>query len=415
MHKNFINKFIVGNNKDFVFLFGCVFLVLASYFCDIINLTVLSFLFNSTALILILKKLSESNLFHIMWGIALVIFGFMPPILLLLAGENAELWLLRTLVLATVFVVMATRECDYKGFNKSRWHISIQSAWYFCIFAFLVMIITSGLSFLFLSPVIIFVTAKAIGRAGKMSFFIFIATYILYFIFYIVFYWDGFGRLILAAMLIPMYFIVAHERNWRFSKYFVILSALFIGMLASLNRLKNANSLVHAIMNDSTVLPYILAIDIEKSTNLEMINLSGWLDQVLLFFFASFPRDLWPAKPLGFGRQYVIDELDIAFLDNGYSIASLFVGEHIYYLGYFWIFGVFLTLFGLVSIFKYFHKLDNNSGIWGVMVCLWVPTYFWGGIASFSSRFQIGLMVTIMIIFLRFLVVRRRKLNLSLN
>ena len=145
---------------------------------------------------------------------------------------------------------------------------------------------------------------------------------------------------------------------------------------------------LETMLTDSSVSAFFLLHEIYikiKSDNLFEVNLIGIFDQLLFFFSSFIPREIFPNKPLGFGRLYVEKELNVTHYSDGHSIAATFLGDPIYYLGkYLWI--PFILVF--IWFFNTFYNfLREKNGNLHIIFLIFIPTFIWGGMASFSSRF----------------------------
>jgi len=368
-------------------------LLAGSWLMDEVGYPWLSYVLLCLTFAAMLTSVNNANLFQTMWAIATVLFGFLPPFILLYAGESGDLWLLRFLVLTTIGVFLSTAGYRYTGASAGGVKCSAKAVCSLTCAAIAALLVSAGGTFLYLTPALILASSFSLGHATRRAAVLIICLYLVHFFCYILIFWNGFGRLMIAAMIIPFYFVVAHERNWAFNRYLVIGAALFGGLAASIGRIRG-ESVVESLTEDSVFSPYITAVQISNSTAARL-DFLGWLDQFLTYIYGAFPRVLWESKPLGFGRQYVVDELATSSFSEGHSIAALFLGENLHYLGAWWPAGVAASLSALVAIFIYLHSRDRGSGSLGVLVCLWVPTYFWGGVASFSTRFQFGLLASL--------------------
>ena len=135
---------------------------------------------------------------------------------------------------------------------------------------------------------------------------------------------------------------------------------------------------------DSNLSPYLLANDLRfREMSADPV---GLLEQFFLYFFMWIPRAFWEGKPYGFGFEYTVQNLDQSLIDAGHSIASLFVGEHIYYLGSLGLFTALLSILLVAFTYNYFRKLKNNISYFSFIVALHMPTFVWGGLASYSAR-----------------------------
>jgi hypothetical protein len=172
-----------------------------------------------------------------------------------------------------------------------------------------------------------------------------------------------------------------------------------------------AEEVAISALGDSSAAPMLTGQQIfENVLSFGGKGISGSLDQFMLFFLGAVPRVWWPDKPSGFGYQYVVDNLDDNLIDVGYSIASSFVGEHFYYLGP-WgaVAGIVCAILMMAWLFNVLADEKLVFGSAGYTVALYVPTFYWGGIASFSARFLLGI-VPVLLFFTLVIWLRRMQL-----
>ena len=152
-------------------------------------------------------------------------------------------------------------------------------------------------------------------------------------------------------------------------------------------------------MRDSAVSPLLTAqYLIETSAPHSPIRTQEWWDQIILFFLGTLPRAIWNDKPFGFGFQYTVDNLTSSYINSGHSIAATFMGEHIYYLHQpIFVAGTILAIYMVVITYKILNHRRFLYGCGGYLVAIYIPTFYWGGLASFSQRFLFGLATAIII------------------
>jgi len=264
---------------------------------------------------------------------------------------------------------------------------------YAIIIALAVVVISRGESFLFSIPLLVLLYAVATrGRPVHIC----IGLYVVltaFVLFYAVTFWDGFGRLILAGTLIVPSLLLFRKLRVPFGKYAFLLLTSTAGILGTLLRFRDTTfgSILRTSLTDSNSGPLLLGQSfIERARHGGVIDLSGWFDQVILIGLAVWPRVWWREKPLGFGAAWVADNMGPGYW--GHSIASTFVGEHLYYLGLGW--GSLAAVASVVlmtSAYNGMMRLSSLFGLGGYLVAVYLPTFYWGGMASFATRFWIGL------------------------
>lgn len=206
---------------------------------------------------------------------------------------------------------------------------------------------------------------------------------------YFILFSSGFGRLALAA---PIFITTLMLLNWLRFPYGkgVLLGAVivfaFLGSLVRSDIAWNIHFLADVALKDSIATPItILDTIYHHSLGGYEIRLSGWFDQVLLFFLAAVPRALWEGKPNGFGFAYTLENLSPDLVAAGYSMAAIFPGENVYYLGP--IVGIAGTLVAVAMVCLLWRLLCRYlNGYLAVGVAVHLPTFYWGGLQAYAGR-----------------------------
>jgi len=234
--------------------------------------------------------------------------------------------------------------------------------------------------------------------------FIFLITFLVYYLFG----WDGFGRTVTFGMLITAFLYFCYATGI-FVPKFVVIGVAMAGSIIAVGR-KGYNTALDldVISQDSVVGPYRLASEFLDHAQQSGLDLRGFVDQVIFSLFSFVPRGLWPSKPFGFGYQYVLDNMDPYLALAGHSIASTLIGDHLYYLG---LWGV-ITGIVMCYVIAKFCRLANSMKLFdGFGVVLFssnMMVLIWGGMTSFSARIIHPLIIFSFLIWIYFLLRRLR-------
>ena len=212
-------------------------------------------------------------------------------------------------------------------------------------------------------------------------------------------YWDGFGRLLLAGnLLVPALFLV-YKYEFSHIKFILPILAGAGSLLGTFLRFTEASftNLARLALADSSVAPMLTGQSIyDAASRFGGRGLSGLIDQYVLFFLGLFPRALWPDKPQGFGFQYVLDNMSQGYVLSGHSVAASYFGDHIYYGGI--VGGILSTVIALTMFCGMYVIAANKkflNGMFSLVFCTFIPTFYWAGMSSFGQRFMIGVVFVI--------------------
>lgn len=221
--------------------------------------------------------------------------------------------------------------------------------------------------------------------------------FLLVYLIFLLFVWSGFGRLVVAGVLLTLIFVYFMTLSIKINKY-IFSAVASLGPLLLTNR-NNFSDLTlvsfEGALNDSAYQPYVLA-----SSFLEKINdfdLSGLIDQWVFTFFVFIPRSIWESKPNGFGYEYTVQNLEQYLVDSGHSVAGTLLGEHIYYVGYFGLVSCLVFIYLLYVFTLSLYKRFGFSLGASVIVATSMFALFWGGMSSFSTRIITGFVVYIIL------------------
>lgn len=349
------------------------------------------------ALLGITHLCEKDNLFHVNWMIAVYMFGVGPVLLFSYNGVSFEVEIFGIMLLFTALAQFMTKGLSYRP--------SVVEGRFYLHATFLgVAFVIGGASlfgasvFYFCTPLICLLIAFSFRTVGVRGGLFVILVYVIYIWSFMTFYWSGFGRLVIAGWLaVPVIVFMLHYRV-SYNKYALFLIVPVVGFLMSILRFKDAtvSEILAAQVKDSNLSPYLLAQDMYADFSRSNLSIEGAFDQFVLFFLASVPREVWPSKPIGFGFQYTVQQLDAHLIDAGHSVAALFFGEFFYYLRDWWVLGALLSVVFIVLLFRFSFRLDPVTGVYVVPVVVWVLTYVWGGLASFANRFHMGVIAIVL-------------------
>jgi hypothetical protein len=359
-----------------------------SAFADMAGLAVAFLVLSAITLV---KLGRYENMFHMTWLTGHVVFCVVPS-LICLATAFPIAFELAALCSALSVLALALTDRPSPAIRVS-WTPSPSMFTLVVVLAAGVMVASQGASFLF-SILLLILLFSVTARGQAMP--VLIALYLLlvgFILLYAALFWGGFGRLVLAGTLIVPTLLTIRRLRIPFGKYIFLVFCAAGGVLGTLLRISTATfgSVLRASLGDSNVGPLVLGQSfIDRARNGVMTDWSGWFDQVILLGLAVWPRDWWREKPQGFGAAWVAENMGPGYL--GHSIASTFIGEHIYYLGLGW--GLAAAAAAVVVIAKAYNVLMSSRylfGLGGYLVAVYLPTFYWGGMASFATRFWTGL------------------------
>ncbi len=361
---------------------------------------------------------NRKNIFHISLLSGHYAFWVMPIVITSFSGLEISYYISFWCVCGVFYAIAATRSCPNINWNNN--YISISNFVYilFYLFAFVGLFATGDtLSFIGLIGVLVVAAALRMSGSSKLMATVIYASLLIYTAVYYLIFWGGYGRLIVIGILMNVTFMYLMRMGMFFLvKPIIVIVIPFGAIIGTLIRFRGdgISDAIASSTNDSAITPILLSTEIFYSRGyLGVVDFSGWVDQIVLFFFPVVPRAIWPSKPNGFGYQYTLDNLDPYLASAGHSVAANFLGEHVYYLGSVGgVAGAFFALTVIVVLYRYLSNPNIFGGYCSFIVALWTPTYYWGGMQAFSSRFMLSFIpLMIMIYFYRIYVkyrIRRR-------
>lgn len=352
----------------------------------------LCYLFFFVSTVLLSIACEEDHPFHIMMVGSHYAFCIAPITLTYSAGINIATYPLVLCLYGTALAMYLTRGYKFDSADfREKTRIPLKLFFALSIILSAALYFTDGGSFIPSVVLYLVVLAITIQSRGALIAILLLLIYSSYVLLYSTLYWNGHGRLIIFACLLMAAMIFQSKflpgRIWKWFFFFV----MGFGSLAGTWFRFGGSSLrvvLESATQDSNVSPILLLTDIYASAPESIPSFSGWLDQVMLFFFIGVPRMWWPEKPLGFGYLYTVDNLEQYLIDAGHSVAATFVGENLYFLG---IYGAALGVSFNIVVLSYLYRLlcrkSIMNGYASIAVAIWIPTFYWGGMAAFSARF----------------------------
>ncbi|KZY35100.1 hypothetical protein A3730_02850 [Alcanivorax sp. HI0044] len=357
------------------------------------NLAIISFFFGVFA---ITKISSERNLFHLMWLLGLYVFVCCPLVIFIVVGYEFVIEPAIIVLLLSAFAIGATGKRDFSSLGERKSDVFLLWFALFCVITILLGLAFGKSAYFFLYPGLVVAFSFSLRGVSLYKGTAALVMLACVFLSYCFFVWGGFGRLVIASwMLVPL-LIYIFSYDLYFNKWLFLVSAAVASLFMSMLRFSgaDASNILHYVMKDSTTSPYRLVDQIvnEYPGMGAALGLQGVIDQFVLFFAGAFPRNLWESKPLGFGFLYTVDNLSVSLIDAGHSVAALFVGEHIYYVGFSGgVLFAFLATFLVCALYRVTYRLSTVSHILSIPVAMYVTSFFWAGIATYSQRLQQGL------------------------
>ncbi|WP_291811922.1 hypothetical protein [Limnobacter sp.] len=291
----------------------------------------------------------------------------------------------------------------FKSYKKRIYLASFQSRYgndvFDCLFVVILSLVYFGglifpdkgflsyLSFLFPFALSLFLFERCLRHSNSIVkiwiYFFLICGSIL---FYALFYWSGFGRLLIGAyILLPVLLLNQYlDFGLRFWKILTIVP--FLLYFAQFTRYGTEIS-VDQIFIGSAGHHLLVTHDLFTLSFVDFDQgLDRFFDQLKLFFLNWFPRDLWIDKPVGAGLSSVDDLYGRNGFGDEYSQSLGFVGEQIYLLGDLYIVGLLTLLLVIVLVYRFIFHMSAGytvtTHIWTVSLI----SFYWGGMATFGSR-----------------------------
>lgn len=366
-----------------------------------------SFLISTFVFFIIVKAVNQKSPIHMMFLVGFSTFIYFPAMI--------NLFFLKTsldLYFATSFVSLVFLFLTYFIAYKHIQYTNLSYLFLFFIFSALV-VICSFLKFstmYFMSPLVMFYVLSMKPKCYLYNILI-SAFFILVFVIFLIVGWSGYGRTVTFGILITAFLYFLYVNDIKFNKLlFALLPVLGSMLLVSRKELNLSINLSESV-NDSAVGPYRLASTFIDNYLVKGFDFSGFFDQILFSLLVFIPRELWLSKPYGFGFQYVVDNMEQSFVDEGHSIASTLIGDHIYFLGWWGIFTALVMVYIVYRICFFVNNMKIFQGFGTVIISCSIMVFLWGGMTSFSARIILPIlgMVPIFLLYGLFLIFKKRK------
>lgn len=235
-----------------------------------------------------------------------------------------------------------------------------------------------------------------------------IGVYMAAILFYAVFYWSGFGRIVIGSFALMPLLIAHHWRDiglriWPVTGLAPI--AIYFG-----NALRHGEEATLTNLHMGSIGSH-LTLTRQFFDNIALTAARGWdafWDQWLLLFFAWVPRSLWPSKPIGLGREYVELTALRYYSSEGHSVATGYLGEVFFLLGSeAWLGGI-IVMITLIAFRIFMRQAAGGYTAPVIAFDVFLISYVWGGMASFSSRMLFMAVPMLIFILFRRLRIRER-------
>jgi len=393
----------LGGIKFSVFLF--IAFAHLSYVFDLHDMPFVSFVFVSLSSLMLLILIEDRNIFHFSWVMSFFVFIFTPFMVSYNFLDQSGFEVILVSQFLTLLFIHLTRgfvfvkpEKPLNGFKYLRFLVPISgvaAAWLLPYGSF-GFILYSGIYLVF----IIYSTYLPL----RVFLYQVLLPYFLYFLIFYFFIWGGFGRLLLAGgVFVPiLIFLYAYRLN--VSSAILIFFASFLSFLMNSLRFGGQIS-IDTYINDSSFSPFALANELYHSFEFFSLDVSGYIGQLVLVFFGFVPRELWFDKSIGFGRLFVEQEMGAGY-SEGHSIAGLFLGESFYFLSDMWWLGAVLSVFVIYFLIKELYKMRGLLSYSSFMVAIYLPSFIWGGYASFGQRFSVAFIPVLLLVL--FMIMKRQ-------
>lgn len=338
----------------------------------------------------------SENIFHVFWLLGFTTFILLPYLTVFpLSPEaiSADVVMVSVAYTSLAFFLTANCTLDFSLVQKPGANgqfvlmILFSAASVLGFFCLLVMGLSANLVFLFLISLLYFF----LRASNPVVSTVLVGEFLAVLVSYSLLVWTGFGRINIAAWMLISIVLYFQRFNLGYSKFIVLIASLLgPGILAIV---RGRGGLAEQFLSghiDSNLSPILLATDLARSSAGEPGGLFDLLGQFSLLFITLVPRAIFPDKPNGFGFEFTLRELDVTLARSGHSVAGLFMGDHLYFLGSI---GLLTASFSvlLVCLLYVWAIRSSRFHLLGGLVALQLPTFVWNGIGSFSQRLSLSL------------------------
>lgn len=384
---------IMRSGSNSVAYIAGVVISIAVFMTESVELVAVSFWLLVISTLICTKICDYKSIFQMSWLGSHYTFCMMPMTLLYASGGQP---VFTAVAICNIFLYIVLWLSDGAEWTL-KFEYSRNAVVFFVVYSvFFVacLVVLGGNSVLYTVPGLVVLFAWSIGGASATVSLILFGFYSFVIALYAVLFWSGFGRSALAGYVFAPMLLLCYRLGLRISKLAIFISMSFAGIAGSVirNNFTDIGALVSTSLQDSASSPVILAQDIiDTEGPWGGRGVAGLFDQYVLFLLGPAPRAWWPQKPIGFGFQYTLDNLDYYLVLAGHSIAALYVGEHIYYVGYvFSMISVLVSLVLFIYFYKFLCKMRVMHGSIGIALVIYIPSFYWGGMSAFSTRFFLG-------------------------
>lgn len=243
------------------------------------------------------------------------------------------------------------------------------------------------------------VVERSIDRLSTKMLYGILFVYLLLVFYYAMYFWSGFGRLVISAYVLVPILLINQHRDIGLRVWHIAILTPFVLVGAFLIRFQEKG--YSRLMEDSWVSHLTLTHEMSETlTYRRPPGFGDYLEQYLLLFFQWVPRSIWPTKPVGVGLSFVDDWIGRQGFDAGHSVALGYIGETIWYLGP-WFFVGIIVIFVTILFLRYIAAfLASGSYVLLSTVDGFMPSFFWGGMASYGARFWFFFIPGLLTIFL---------------
>ncbi|MEP9373749.1 hypothetical protein [Mesorhizobium sp. KR1-2] len=202
---------------------------------------------------------------------------------------------------------------------------------------------------------------------------------------YIVYFWGGFGRLVIGAYVLMPVLIADRYRDFGLRTWqAAVLAPLLLAVAYySRNNTWASNEL------GAGGAGHHLRLTMELFYNPVYEYFGGFyklVDQYILLFLNWFPREYWENKPIGIG-YYAVDEwIGRQGLGRVYNVSLGMFGEQLYTVGPYFIVAWAFVLITLIMLRRVIENLAAGYAAPVIVFDVNMINYVWGGAASFGSR-----------------------------
>ncbi|ACF14595.1 hypothetical protein Ctha_2143 [Chloroherpeton thalassium ATCC 35110] len=228
-------------------------------------------------------------------------------------------------------------------------------------------------------------------------------------LFIFIYTWSGFGRLLFAKYFIVILFVwspvLTKKRNTIIKTLILFLFPVIVGVSGilrvqqlrpneydlnkSITTGEGAGSIFSTMEHSELVVNHIM------DERYELLYGESYL--ATIFFWI--PRNLWPNKPVGFGKQ-MVKWIQPNLYHTNHSLAGNYVAEAVANYGYFGYILAIAMIYIVIKLMSYYVKSNNiYKIIIAVIYIVSIPDLIWGGFFSFFVRATLSSMFCVVIIF----------------